>query len=64
MVMKISPNCLNSISYQKNICHQCGHEIDKPPQGSPEILPRIRSSKPILLHKIKFRRTGKIKLVD
>ena len=64
MVMKICPNCLISIYYQKNICHQCGYEIDKPHQSSPDNLPRIRSFKLILLHKFKFRRTGKLKLVD
>ena len=64
MVMKICPNCLISISYQKNVCHQCGYEIDKPPKSSPDILPRIRSSKPTLLHKFKFSRTSKLKLVD
>jgi predicted amidophosphoribosyltransferase len=64
MAMKICPNCLISIYYQKNICHQCGYEIDKPPQSSQDILPRLRSSKSIFLHKFKFRRASKLKLID
>ena len=64
MVMQICPYCLISISYQKNICHQCGYKIDKLPQSSQEILPRIRSSRPILFHKFKFRRLSKLKMVD
>lgn len=47
MVMQICPNCLISVSYQKNICHQCGYEIEKSPQSSSDILPRIRPFKPI-----------------
>ncbi len=65
MVMMICPNCLISLSYKKNICHQCGYEIDKRPLSSQEFLPSIKSSfKPILLHKFKLRRPGKAKLND
>ena len=64
MAMKICPNCLISISYQKNICHQCGYEIDELSQSPKVHLPKIRSSKSILSHKFKFRRSSKLKLVD
>jgi predicted amidophosphoribosyltransferase len=64
MVMQICPHCLISVSYQKNICHQCGNEIDKLPQSSQDILPRIRSSKAILFQKFKLRRSNKLKMVD
>ena len=64
MVMQICPNCLISVSYQKNICHQCGNVIDKLPQSSQDILPRIRSSKAILFQKFKLRRSNKLKMVD
>ena len=65
MVMMICPNCLISLFYNKNTCHQCGYKIDKRPVGSQEFLPRIRSfSKPIFLHKLKLKRPGKAKLTD
>jgi Zn-finger nucleic acid-binding protein len=65
MVMMICPNCLISLSYQKNTCHQCGYEIDKCPVSSQEFLPRIKSfSKPILLHKLNLKRPNKAKLTD
>ena len=64
MVMRICPNCLISVSYQKNTCHQCGIKIDKRPQSSQKILPRIKSSKPILMQKFKLKRSRKLKFVD
>jgi len=64
MVMQICPYCLISISYQKITCHQCGYKIDKRSQSSQEILPRIRSSKSVIFHKFKFRRSSKLKLID
>jgi uncharacterized membrane protein YvbJ len=55
MVMKLCPNCLISVSKEKCVCHQCGHNIDKRPVSkSQKIVPKSRSYKSILLQKLKL----------
>jgi uncharacterized membrane protein YvbJ len=65
MVMKICPNCLISVSNEKGLCHQCGHDIDTSPAGkSQEIVPKNRSYKSILLQKFKFLHSTRTKWID
>ena len=65
MVMKLCPNCLISVSKEKCVCHQCGHNIDKSPASkSQEIVSKSRSYKSILLKKLKFLQSTKTKGID